>query len=151
MISLLYIPSCIPSLHPNKYFQQTDVTSPPMINRSGQLIKYSLPTNYSLIGYDAPSLADVAASKKRKMTSTKRTAQKTQGISGHTLAIASAPNVDAPTDAVSSPSEGNRQLSTLFPDCNVYFTDHIIRHSKTQLPKIQMRKTSKRSFLKHPR
>jgi len=49
------------------------------------------------------------------MTSTKRTAQKTQGTSGHTLAIASAPNADALTDVVSSPSKGNRQLSTLFP------------------------------------
>jgi len=65
------------------------------------------------------------------MTSTKRTAQKTQGTSGHTLAIASAPNADALTDVVSSPSEGNRQLSTLFPDCNAYFTNHIIRYSKT--------------------
>jgi len=47
------------------------------------------------------------------------------------LAIASAPNADALTDVVSSPSEGNRQLSTLFPDCNTYFTDHIIRYSRT--------------------
>jgi len=69
------------------------------------------------------------------MTSTKGTTQKTQGISGHTLAIASTSNTDAPTDVVSSPSEGNRQLPTSFPDCKAYFTDHIIRHSKTQLPK----------------
>ena len=30
-------------------------------------MKYSPPTNYPLIGYDAPTLADVAAGKKRKM------------------------------------------------------------------------------------
>ena len=48
------------------------------------------------------------------MISTKRTAQKTQVSSGPTLAITSAPNADVPTDAVSSPSEGNRQLLTFF-------------------------------------
>jgi hypothetical protein len=68
------------------------------------------PTNYPLIGYDAPSLADVAAGKKRKMTSTKRTAHKTQGSSSHALTIASAPDADAPTDVVSSSSEGNKQF-----------------------------------------
>ena len=74
--------------------------------------------------------------RKCKMTSTKRTAQKTQGTSGHTLAIVSALNADAPTDAVSYPSKVIDNFLHLFPDCNAYFTDHIIRHSKTQLTKI---------------
>jgi len=91
-----------------------DGTSHPTISRSGPPIKYSPPTNYPLIGYDAPTLADVAAGRKRKMISTKRTAQKTQVSSGPTLAITSAPDADVPTDAVSSPSEGNRQLLTFF-------------------------------------
>ena len=91
----------------DKYLQQVDGTSPPKISRSGQPIRYSPPTNYPLIGYDAPTLADVAAGKKRKMTSTKRTAQKTQGSSSQILTIASAPNVNAPTNIVSSASEGN--------------------------------------------
>jgi hypothetical protein len=42
------------------------------------------------------------------MTITKRTAQKTQGSSSQVLTIASAPNTDAPTDVVFSPSEGKR-------------------------------------------
>ena len=50
-----------------------------MISKSGQPINYSPPTNYPLIVYDAPSLADVAAGKKRKITSTKKLACKTQG------------------------------------------------------------------------
>ena len=95
------------SSYSDKYLQQVDYTSRPTISRSGQPIRYSPPTNYPLIGYDAPTLSDVAAGKKCKMTSTKRIAQKTQGTSSQILTIASAPNVDAPTDVVSSPSEGN--------------------------------------------
>jgi len=53
---------------------EVDGTPPPTISRSGQPIKYSPPTNYPLIGYDAPTLADVATGRKRKMTGTKRTA-----------------------------------------------------------------------------
>ena len=44
----------------------------------------------------------------------RETAQKTQVSSGPTLAITSALDADVPTDAVSSPSEGNRQLLTFF-------------------------------------
>ena len=69
--------------------------------------------------------------RKCKMTSTKRMAQKTQGTSGHTLAIVSALNADAPTDAVSYPSKVIDNFLHLFPDCNAYFTNHIIRYSKT--------------------
>ena len=79
-----------------------------MVSRSGQPIKYSPPTNYPLIGYDAPTLADVAAGKKHKMTSTKKTAQKTHDSSSQVLIIASAPN-DTPTDVVSFSSDGNKQ------------------------------------------
>jgi len=39
------------------------------------------------------------------MTSTKRTAQRTQGSSGHALTITSALDDDVPTDAASPPSE----------------------------------------------
>ena len=104
-----------------------DGTSPPTISRSGQPIKYSPPTNYPLIGYDAPSLADVAAGRKRKMTSTKRTAQKTQSSSSHALTITSAPDADVPTDAVSSSSEGNKQSSSflLIMICALLITSSI--------------------------
>ena len=77
-------------------------------------MKYSPPTNYPLIGYDAPTLADVTAGRKRMIISTKRIAQKTQSPSGHALTITSAPNADAPTNVAFSPSEGNRQLSFSF-------------------------------------
>ena len=63
-------------LHSDKYSKQVDGTSPSSVSRSGQPIRYSPPTNYSLIGYDAPTLADVAAGRKRKMTSTKKRPRK---------------------------------------------------------------------------
>ena len=88
--------------------QQVDYTSRPTISRNGQPIRYSPPTNYPLIGYDAPTLADVAAGKKRKMTSTKKTAQKTHGSSSQVLTITLAPDADAPTDATPPRSEGNK-------------------------------------------
>jgi len=102
-------------LYPDKPSQQVDGTSNPTISRSGQTIRYSPPTNYPLIGYNAPTLADVTAGKKCKMTSTKRTIQKTPGPSSQILTIASAPDAgaDAPTDATPPRSEGNKQL--LFP------------------------------------
>ena len=52
------------SSYSDKYLQQVDYTSRPTISRSGQPIRYSPPTNYPLIGYDGPTLADVAAGKK---------------------------------------------------------------------------------------
>ena len=117
------------SSYSDKYLQQVDDTSPPTISRSGQPIKYCPPTNYPLIGYDTPTVADVAAGKKCKITSTKRIAQKTQSPSGHALTIASAPDANAPTDVASSLSEGNRQLSFSFPVTMLYLTDHVISHS----------------------
>ena len=69
-------PSYTTFLYSNNCFQQAEGTSPPTISRSRQPIKYSQPTNYPLITCDAPSLADVAADRKRKMTSTKRTARR---------------------------------------------------------------------------
>ena len=101
------------SSYSDKYLQQVDGTSPPTISRSGQPIRYSPPTNYPLIGYDAPTLADVTIGKKRKMSSTKKTAQKTHGSSSQVLTITLAPDADAPTDATPPRSEGNKWL--LFP------------------------------------
>jgi len=92
----------------DKYLQQVDGTSPPTISRSGQPIRYSPPTNYPLISYDAPTLADVTVCKKRKMTSTKKTAQKTHGSSSQVLTITLAPDADAPIDATPPRSEGNK-------------------------------------------
>ena len=92
----------------DKYLQQVNYTSCPTISRSGQPIRYSPPTNYPLIGYDAPTLADVAGGKKRKMISTKKTAQKTHGSSSQVLTITSAPDGNAPTDATPPHSEGNK-------------------------------------------
>ena len=69
--------------------------------------------------------------KKCKITNTKRTTQRTQGSSGHALIITSAPDADAPQDAASSPSEGNRQFFALLPNYNVHVTDHIIWHFET--------------------
>jgi hypothetical protein len=46
--------------------------------------------------------------KKRKMTSTKKTAQKTHGSSSQVLTITSAPDADAPTDATPPRLEGNK-------------------------------------------
>jgi len=60
------------------------------------------------IGYNAPTLTDVAASKKHKITSTKKTFQKTSSSSNRTLTIASAPNADVPADATPPRSEGNK-------------------------------------------
>ncbi|XP_039787010.1 uncharacterized protein LOC120653311 [Panicum virgatum] len=74
---------------------EVDGTPSPKISRSGQPIRYAPPTDYPLIGYDAPTLIDVAAGKKRKMTSTKKMIQKTPGSSNRTLTIASAPDADA--------------------------------------------------------
>ena len=59
-----------------------------------------------------PSLMSLLA-KKRKMTSTKKTAQKTHGSSSQVLTITSAPDGNAPTDATPPHSEGNKWL--LFP------------------------------------
>ena len=52
----------------------------------------------------------MAASKKRKITSTKKTIQKNPGSSSRTLTIASALDADVPTDATPPRSEGNKQL-----------------------------------------
>ena len=86
-------------LYFDKSSYQVDGTPPPTISRSGQPIRYAPPIDYPLIAYNAPTLADVAAGKKRKMTSTKKTIQKNPSSSCRTLAFASAPDADVPTDA----------------------------------------------------
>ena len=103
----LHFSSHTASSYFDKYLQQVDDTPPPTISGSGQPIRYSPPTNYPLINYDAPTLADVTIGKKRKMSSTKKTAQKTHGSSSQVLTITSAPDADAPTDATPPRSEGN--------------------------------------------
>jgi hypothetical protein len=86
---------------------QVDSTPPPTISRSRQPIRFSPSTDYPLIGYNAPTLADVTAGKKRKMTSTKKTVQKTPSSSSRTLTIASALDADVSADASPLRSEGN--------------------------------------------
>jgi len=51
-------------LYSDKSSYQVDGTPSPTISRSGQPIRYAPPTDYPLIGYDAPTLTDVAAGKK---------------------------------------------------------------------------------------
>jgi hypothetical protein len=70
-------------------------------------MRYTPPTDYPLIGYNAPTLADVAVGKKHNITSTKKTIQKTSGSSSRTPTIASAPNANVPVDATPPRSEGN--------------------------------------------
>jgi hypothetical protein len=94
-------------LHSDKSSYQVDGTPPPTISKSGLPIRYAPPTDYPLIGYNAPTLADVAAGKKRKVTSTKKTIQKTPGSSSRTLIIALAPNADVSAAASPPRSEGN--------------------------------------------
>ena len=94
-------------LYPDKSSYQVDGTPPPTVSRSGQPIRYAPPTDYPLIGYNAPTLADVAAGKKRKITSTKKIFQKTSGSSSRTLTIESALNADVPADATPLRSECN--------------------------------------------
>ena len=86
-------------LYSDKSSYQANGTPPPTVSRSGQPIRYVPPTDYPLIGYNAPTLADMAAGKKQKVTSTKKTIQKTPGSFSRTLTIASAPNADVPADA----------------------------------------------------
>jgi len=94
-------------LYSDKSSYQVDGTPSPTISRSGQPIRYAPPTDYPLIGYNAPTLADVAAGKKRKVTSTKKTIQKTPSSSSRTLIIALAPNADVSVAASPPRSEGN--------------------------------------------
>ena len=95
-------------LYSDKSSYQANGTPPPTVSRSGQPIRYVPPTDYPLIGYNAPTLADMAAGKKQKVTSTKKTIQKTPGSFSRTLTIASAPNADVPADATPPRSEGNK-------------------------------------------
>ena len=70
-------------------------------------MRYTPPTDYPLIGYNALTLADVAVGKKRNITSTKKTIQKTSGSSSRTLTISSGLNADVPADATPLRSECN--------------------------------------------
>ena len=90
-----------------------------MVSKSGQPINYAPPTNKPHIGHDAPSLADVAAGRKHKITSTKKPARKTQGSSSQTLAITSASHADASADVLPSSSEGNflKSFPAITPSC----------------------------------
>jgi len=81
---------------------------PPTISRSGQPIDYALPANNPNISYGAPSLDNIAAEKKCKITSSKVPIRKThQSSSCQAVTIASALATDTPTYIPSSPWAGN--------------------------------------------
>ena len=97
----------------NFYFLQGDDQSPLTISRSGQPINYAMPADKPNIGHDAPTLADVATGRKRKVSYTKVTTHKKKKSPGQSLAAA-APQIDTPIDLPSSSSEGK----SLNPMCH---------------------------------
>ena len=92
-----------------------------MISRSGQPINYALPTDKPNIGYDAPTLTDVATGRKRKVSYTKVTTRKKKKSPGQSSAAA-ALQTDTPIELPSSSSEGK----SLNPMSSLYLNaDHI--------------------------
>ena len=76
-----------------------------MISKSGQPINYALLADKPNIGYDAPTLTDVATGRKRKVSYTKVTTRKKKKSPGQSSAAA-APQTDALIKLPSSSSEG---------------------------------------------
>ena len=93
---------------------QDDDRDPPTISRSGQLINYARLADKPNIGYGAPTLADVATGRKRKVSYTKVTTHKKKKYPGQSSAAA--PQTDTPIDLPSSSSEGKilNSMSSLY-------------------------------------
>ena len=89
----------------NLYSLQDDDQDPPTISRSGQLINYALPADKPNISYGAPTLADVATGRKRKVSYTKVRTRKKKKSPGQSSA-ATAHQTDVLVDLPSSSSEG---------------------------------------------
>ena len=106
----------------NLYSLQDDDRDPPTISRSGQLINYARLADKPNIGYGAPTLADVATGRKRKVSYTKVTTRKKKKSPGQSSAAA-APQTDTPIDLPSSSSEGK----SLNPMSSLYLNaDHTL-------------------------
>jgi hypothetical protein len=87
---------------------QDDDQNPPTISRSGQPINYALPVDKPNIGYDAPTLTDVATGRKRKIPHTKVTTCKKKKFPGQSSIAAVALQADVLVDLPSSSSEGKK-------------------------------------------